>query len=468
MRRDTEMQSTRDIHVAQVNAVDSRGGAAMVALNLHRRYAARPVVSGSVVVRSSFVVGDNSGIDAGVDTLPNHDSKPWFVRSLLSAAAGLEHTNGRVPGTWRAAQALRRLAEPARQRDLRQGIEDFNAPGTWRLLDLFDTPPDVLHLHNLHGGYFDLRVLPWLSERVPTIVTLHDAWLLAGHCAHSFGCERWRHGCGQCPDLSIFPAIRRDATAFNWQHKRDIFRRSRLHVATPCRWLMHRVEQSILAEGMVEARVIPNGVDLNMFRSGDPRAARAALGLPRGARVLLFTADGVRNSQWKDYDTLRQAVAQVADRLANEQVIFVALGEGGASECVGRAEIRFAGYQANPATVARHYQAADAYLHAAKADTFPSVVLEALACGTPVVATNVGGIGEQVDDGVTGHLVPPGDFGALADRVIQLLSDAPRRRAMGVAASATAARRFSLDRQADAYAEWYTRLVNRNALKQAA
>src|SRR5439155_11546406 len=119
--------------------------------------------------------------------------------------------------------------------------------------------PDLVHCHNLHAKYFDLRVLPWLSRQVPVVLTLHDAWMLSGLCCHSFDCERWRTGCGQCPHLTLYPTIYPgipDATHLNWKRKRKIYRRSRLYVATPSRWLMQKVKQSILAPAVIEARVI--------------------------------------------------------------------------------------------------------------------------------------------------------------------------------------------------------------------
>ena len=113
--------------------------------------------------------------------------------------------------------------------------------------------PSVIHCHNLHSGYFDLRALPWLSRVAPVVLTLHDAWLLSGHCAHSFGCDRWKNGCGACPDLSIPPAIAKDGTAANWKRKRRIFERSQLYVVTPSQWMMDRAQQSILAPAIAAA-----------------------------------------------------------------------------------------------------------------------------------------------------------------------------------------------------------------------
>ena len=99
------------------------------------------------------------------------------------------------------------------------------------------------------------------------------------------------------------------------------------------------------------------------------------------------------------------------------------LGEASPPERIGDVEIRFVPYLKDPRKVARYYQAADLYLHPARADTFPTTILEALACGIPVVATAVGGIPEQVMEGQTGFLVPVGDARALARRVIDLLGD---------------------------------------------
>ena len=142
-------------------------------------------------------------------------------------------------------------------------------------------------------------------------------------------------------------------------------------------------------------------------------------------------------------------------------MLFLALGEEAPTERIGQAEVRFIPYQKELETVARYYQAADIYLHAARADTFPNTVLEALACGTPVVATAVGGIPEQVKDDVTGRLVPPEDAEAMAEAIIILLTDEALRRRLGYGAGQDAQIRFGLSRQVDTYLEWYRAIVER-------
>lgn len=376
----------------------------------------------------------------------------WMLR-VMQRLKPIHHPGserGRALYT-RLPSALQRLA----------GVEVFDFPATYRLFELAGFRPDLLHLHNLHHqyGYFDLRALPFFSRQLPVVVTLHDAWLLSGHCAHSLACPRWQTGCGRCPDLSIYPPVRRDATAHNWQVKRRIYQRSRVYIATPSRWLMDKVQRSILQPASVEARVISEGIDTDAFHPpADQAEARRQLGLPPEQPILLFTASGIRANPFKDYQTLRRAFERLAQQ-SPTPVLLLALGEAGPSEFIQGAELRFIPFQSRPERVAQYYQAADLYLHAARADTFPSTVLEALACGLPVVASAVGGIPEQVQEGQTGFLVPPGNAETLAGQTLRLLAEPELRRGLGRQAAADARRRFDQRGMIAAYQGWFEEMI---------
>ena len=426
----------RPLRVLQVDSVYGRGGAAGIAGSLVRGLRQRGAQCWHAVGYAESAPGD-------------------VIRLDSAATSGTD-------------RLIRRLKRPWKRR----GLEDFDFPRSRRLLELAPVAPDVVHCHNLHGDYFDLRYLPRLSRSRPTFVTLHDAWMLSGHCAHSFDCDRWRGGCGDCPDLSIPPSIPVDRTADNWRRKAAIYQRSRLMIATPSHWLMQKVEASMLMPGVVEARVIPNGVDLNVFGVDEDQAsARDALGLPQNAFVVVFAAHGIRANVWKDIDTLRSAFGIFAEGSRSEtQNVFLALGESAPPECEGKAEIRFVPYIADRVALARYYRAADVYVHAARADTFPSTILEALACGTPVVATAVGGIPEQVrslhdkiGSEATGVLTPPSDPHAMAAAIARLASDRLLLARMGDNARRDAVRRFDVSRQVDEYLAWYCTKVGGGA-----
>ncbi|MEI7857934.1 MAG: glycosyltransferase [Methanomicrobiales archaeon] len=432
------------LRILQVSTSDKGGGAEKIVWDLFTSYRRNNQ-------QSWLVVGTKRSEDPDIFPTPCQ---------CLQNNQSIPHSLKKIHGVIYILNKIDTLTSPPRFHAFLnsfKGYEDFNYPGTWKILDLLPEHPDILHAHNLHGGYFDLRALPWLTHQIPTVLTLHDAWLLSGHCAHSFTCERWKTGCGNCPDLSIYPAIRRDATSHNWQQKDEIYKNSRLCVVTPCQWLMDKVNESILKPGIVASKVIPNGVDLNIYHPANQRDARLELGLPIDAKILIFVANGIRKNIWKDYRTLQSTLAEIVTSGMN--VLCLALGERAPPAHFGEVEIRFVTQIRDPEKVARYYQAADLYIHPARAETFPTTILEALACGIPVVASAVGGIPEQIVEGKTGFLVPVGDAQLMAKRIMQLLADDAYRQQMGRQAADDAARRFGLERMVDEYLHVYWEML---------
>jgi|SRR3990170_1555280 len=442
------------LRVLQVSRFDMGSSPSNVAWSLFNAYRDRGHIS-------RLAVSAKRRMDPDVKAIPPDTRSGKWARVWTTVGDSLQAMESKIPrGVGPLGRRMSEMAHPEHALNRWQGIEDFDYPGSWRLLDLWPDRPDVVQCHSLHVGYFDLRALPWLSSQVPVVLTLHDAWHLSGHCAHSLTCERWKTGCGSCPDLTLYPAVRRDATAYNWQRKRDIYRKSRLYVAAPSKWLKNRVEESILMEGTVDLRVIPNGVDLAIFRPAEKEAARRRLGLPVDAKILLFVAMDVRSNTYKDYPTVRAAGLHVAEDLQGEQILVVMVGENAAPERVSNVEFRFVPPQYDPSVVASYYQAADVYVHAAHTETHPLSLMEAMACGRPVVATAVGGIPEVVEDGTTGYLVPYRDARTMADGVEELLAD-PTKRQRFEASAIKRAQSFDFNRQVDAYLHWFRQIAGR-------
>jgi glycosyltransferase involved in cell wall biosynthesis len=426
------------LSVVQVSPSDTGGGAERVALGLHEEYRRRGH-------SSRLVVGRRFGDAPGLVELRNGGGA-WRLQDGL-----------RRRGRLRTARAVKALAAPGSALDYLRGREDFRWPGTAVLPEAGGERPGVLQLHNLHGAYFDLRRLPRLTREVPTVLSPHDLWLATGHCAHGLECERWVGGCGACPHLDVYPALRRDGTAANWARKRALYAETRLRVGVPCRWLAEALERSILGPAIAELRVIPTGVDLSVFRPGHAAEARRRLPTPPEGRVVAFGAVGGARNRFKDYPTFEAALRRLAES-AIEPVTAYALGSPSARRrSWGRVTLVDVP-PVGPAEVADHLRAAEVYVHASRADTFPLGVLEALACGTPVIASAVGGIPEQLSAD-TGVLVPPENAGELASAAERLLADGARRASMATAAASVAAGRYGRERQAGAYLEWFAELV---------
>lgn len=444
----------RRLRILHVNTSDLGGGAERVASML----AAGGLAAGH---DARLAVGKRRVDDPYTLLIPDEHAAGWS-RSMLRLSDLLKPAARKIKPLKRARRWLERLTPPVKYLNELRGRENFHYPGTRRLLQLSPEPPDVVHAHNLHGGYFDLRQLAPLSRQVPLVVTLHDEWLLTGHCAYTGDCTRWRTGCGACPDLSIYPAIRRDGTAENWKAKAAIYRDSRLFLAAPSRWLLAEAERSMLAEGMVEGRVIPNGVDTRVFRPVERNEARDVLDLPRDRPIVLGAANRIRSNRFKDWSTLRSAM-EIVGAGSGSEILFIALGEAGEPEKVGRVEIRFVPFEKEMSRVAAHFQAADVFLHAARSEAAGRTILESFACATPVIATAVGGIPEQIRDladpsvgeAATGVLVPAGDAVAMAHWIETLLGDPGLRARLGERARGDAQARFSTERMVSAYLSYY-------------
>jgi glycosyltransferase involved in cell wall biosynthesis len=439
-----------------VSTSDAGGGAELSARSLFNAYRNRGYAVTLAVGRKRTDDPDVVGID--------NDSvrSPW-ARFWIRVGERVEPMGHRLGDNGRLRAAAHWTGEPFRWLDVARGREDFSYPGTRQLLQ--SESFDIVHCFNLHGDYFDLRMLPALSQRHPVILDLRDAWLLSGHCAHSLGCERWKTGCGRCPDLDLYPSVRRDGTAFNWRRKQRIFSRSRLQVAAPSHWMMQKVRESMLGPHVQEARVVPTGIDLAVFRPGDKQRSRAELGISLDARVLLFVANVVRGNYWKDFNTLAAAFRILRGRVG-QKLLLIGVGEQTSSVDDHDVGIRFVPHQKDPLEVAKYYQAADVYVHAAAVDTFPRAVIEALACGTPVIGTRVGGIPEQISDldesghtRPTGALVPAADAEALARAIERVMTNEPLRQQLSRNAAVDAKNRFDLQQQADSYLSWYATLI---------
>lgn len=323
---------------------------------------------------------------------------------------------------WRAARVRQWLHD--------RGLTDLGELTSlaWRTHPTY-AAADVLHLHNLHGEYVSLAALPLWGLQKPLVWTLHDFWPLTGNCAAPHDCERWKQGCGHCPRRGVYPMHTIDRSRFYRWLKPRLWAAAGVRLVTPSGWLADRVRENPVLRRL-PVRVIRNPIDCEVFvPRGDRAVLRRLLDLnPDRPTVVLAGQNWL--DPYKGGDQAVAAVRMTAAVVPDLQLLVV--GNGGdrllaAARLPGRALSVLNGRGA----LADAYACADVCLFPSRAENYPLTTLEAMACATPVVACQVGGVPEQVASGRTGFLARDGHPEELAEGLIRLTRDTAAARAMG-------------------------------------
>lgn len=318
---------------------------------------------------------------------------------------------------------------------------------------------DILHLHNLHGGYFNPFSISALSHLKPVVWTLHDMQSITGHCAHSFDCEKWMIACGECPYLTTEPALHIDTTTQLLQDKKRIYEHSYLWVVTPSKWLKNKVERSILRNQPVE--LIYNGIDTNIFRPYNKKEARKIFHIPEDALVIGAVGHGgTLENQWKG-GKYTQAVLEIF-MARFPDCIFVNIG---ANSETRNPRILNVPHISSESELAQAYSTLDIFLYTSIADNCPLVVLEALSCGVPIVTFDTGGIPELVRDGVDGQVTQYKNEREIAKSLDKLASDAGLRAQYGRNARERAISKFDHKMVLEQYGKLYERCLKEHKIR---
>lgn len=270
--------------------------------------------------------------------------------------------------------------------------------------------PDIIHLHNLHFWSINLPLLfSYIKKhKIKTVWTLHDCWAFTGQCPHfaMAKCDKWKTGCGNCPQYRCYPESYVDRTKTMYKLKKKWFTGvSDMTIVTPSQWLCDLVKQSYLKDYPV--KVINNGIDLNVFKPTESDF-RAKYGLEDKYIVL-----GVA-SPWSERKGL-DVFIELAKRLDDKyKIVLVGLSkeqnEGMPKNIIGIERTH------NQTELAEIYSAADVFANPTREETFPTVNIESIACGTPVVTFDTGGSAEILD-ATCGSVVDCDDITALQSEV---------------------------------------------------
>ena len=277
--------------------------------------------------------------------------------------------------------------------------------------------PDVVHLHWVNGGMASIEAIAKCP--VPTVWTMHDMWTFTGGCHYSGDCERFTESCSGCPKLRHIPLIRRVP---EWVHsrKRRGWTERPLHAIAPSQWMADMAGRSSLFRN-AEIATIGYCIDPSVYNPATRIESRQRLGLSNDEQAILFVnADQPRKGALIIGDTIRRL--QAIERSRKLRFLFA----GGMPPDVGgddAAVIRLPTTH-EEAAMAKYYAAADVFVLPSYEDNLPNVIIEAHACGTPVVAFPSGGIPEMITSGRNGLLTKERNAESLADCLIKFFSAA--------------------------------------------
>ena len=323
----------------------------------------------------------------------------------------------------------------------------------WASLDL-----DIVHLHWIAHLADYPSFFQSIPRGTPIFWTLHDMFPLTGGCHYSAGCERFSKGCGQCPlVLNNHPE---DVSAESFQAKRKALQGHQLHVIAPSQWLLDLASRSPLWPENTDFRLVRYGMDLQQFKPYGKAASREALGLNPASLLIGFGADNLTDER-KGLPDLLEALEQLSPEFGVEALLF---GSGElANAPASLNKVHQFGFISDPHRQALLYSACDLVIVPSREDNQPSVGLEALACGTPVVATRAGGIPEYVQHGVNGLLAEPANPADLQQQIDWLLRHPEARQIMGQRGRMFIQREFEITRQTGIYRQLYSASLARPA-----
>lgn len=265
--------------------------------------------------------------------------------------------------------------------------------------------PNVVQLHNIHDHYLNYKLLfEYLNQTdIKVVWTFHDCWAFTGHCFHfvTKGCMRWQTACYSCPMKNVLPKTILDRSKEHYELKKQLFGGNKNLTIVPCSdWMAGFVKQSFLKDKRIE--VIKNGVDLNVFKP-----------LKEKGNDVQYNVLAV-SSVW-NVDKGLSDIYKLRELLTSEYNITIV---GLAEKQLGSLPKGIMGIQRtqNVQELVQLYSDANVLINPTYADTFPTVNLEALACGTPVVTYRTGGSPEAIDDN-TGVVVEQGDYAAMAEAI---------------------------------------------------
>ena len=407
------------MRIVQVNSHINLGGAARIALSIHQQL----LKDGQ---DSYFIYGRGEGSEQVKNSYCIDRKVEVLYSALFSRIIGLNGWGNKI--------------------------------ATKRLISFLErVKPDIIHIHTLHGYYLNIQmVFEYLnSKNIPCVWTFHDCHSFTGNCGYYFECNRWMNGCGKCKDIHGYPKSQFfDWTHYMWEKKRKLFTagsNEKRILITPSIWLQKEVEKSFFKK--YQCITIHNGIDVeNTFYPRGKELCRTKYRYSSNEKIVLGIAIG-----YSDPRKGAKYIVQAAKDLAEDiKVILIGWEKKNDWLLEGTSNIVTLAPIGDMNVLAEYYSMADVFVLPSLAENYATVTLEAMACGTPVVGFDVGGIPEQLSNG-KGIIVEAGNQQAFTEAIRRSFSDTNLLRGKELAEKIQ--KENSMERMTEQYLKVYEKML---------
>ncbi|MFM5901619.1 MAG: glycosyltransferase family 4 protein [Dolichospermum sp.] len=411
-----------------INTNDINGGAARAAYRLHQGLKNIGVDSQMLVSNKDSddhtVVGSTSKLSKGIGKLkPTLDSLPLQI----------------YPQRDRSTYSVQWLPD-----NLAAQVAQLN--------------PDIINLHWINAGYMQIETLAKFKK--PIIWTLHDMWAFTGGCHYNKDCTNYTESCGACPQL--YSNKEKDLSNWVWRRKAKAWKDLNLTIVTPSHWLADYARKSSLFQNL-RIEVIANGLDAQVYKPIDQKIARNLLNLPLDRKLVLFGAIKSTSDRRKGFHLLEPALRKLSeDKNHKNDVELVIFGASPPSEVPNLGlPIHYLGRLNDDIALALLYSAVDVFIAPSVQDNLPNTVMESLACGTPCIAFDIGGMSDMIEHQQNGYLAKHFDIDDLVRGITWVLEDEERLRWLGGNGRKKVEQKFTLEIQAHNYLYIYENLYHK-------
>lgn len=314
--------------------------------------------------------------------------------------------------------------------------------------------PDIINLHWFFS-YFQIETVAKLNK--PIVFTLHDMWAFTGGCYYNQNCDRYTTSCGACPQLDS--STNCDFSRWVWQRKAKAWKDLNITVVTPSIWLAKCAgESSLFTDTRIE--VIPYGLDTNIYKPIDKQIARKLLGLPEDKQLILFLSLAATSDHRKGFHLLQPALHKLSQAGVQDQIELLVVGASRPEKAVEFGfKSHYLGTLNDDLTLALAYSAADVFVAPSVQDNLPNTVMEALACGTPSVAFNIGGMPDMIEHRQNGYLAQAYQIEDLAQGITWVIENEARHQKLSHRAREKAEQEFTLSIQANRYSSLFNDIL---------